>query len=130
MLHEYDGAVTVTVVTHRADLDRDRRLLATGWHRRGYTSVDLLHRPDGILRTPTDLGRRHRVDRLDPWLRCCEESLFHRTGRGGSPTGWHRPGSGRSLHRHAGMDRRERPHRTDSAGEGPSAAAAGLRACA
>ncbi len=103
MLHEYDGAGHRDRRTHRDDLDRDRRLLATQWHRRGYTSVDLLHRPEGILRDADQtLGRRHRVDRLDPWLRMLEESLFHEAGRARFAARLTGPGSGRSLHRHAG----------------------------
>ena len=82
MLHEYDGGGHRDRVTHVADLDRDRRLLSAGWHRRGYTSLDLLHRPEAILREADEtLGRRHRVDRLDPWRVAVAESLFHPAGR-------------------------------------------------
>jgi hypothetical protein len=103
MLHEYVGGVHRDRRTHRDDLDRDRRLLATQWHRRGYTSVDLLHRPEGILRDADGTtGRRHRVDRLDPWLRMLEESLFHEAGRARFAAQFASPGSGRSPHRHAG----------------------------
>ncbi|MEO5709873.1 MAG: hypothetical protein ABIQ59_08625 [Nocardioidaceae bacterium] len=103
MLHEYDGAGHRDRRTHRSDLDRDRRLLATDWHRRGYTSVDLLHRPEAILRdADMTMGRRHRADRLDPWLRMLEESLFHEAGRARFSVRLARPGSGRSLHRNAG----------------------------
>ncbi|QWZ09771.1 hypothetical protein KRR39_08560 [Nocardioides panacis] len=103
MLHEYDGAGHRDRRTHRDDLDRDRRLLATQWHRRGYTSTDLLHRPEGILRdADLTLGRRHRADRLDPWLRMLEESLFHPTGLDRFAQRITPPGSGRSLRRHAG----------------------------
>ena len=82
MLHEYDGGVHRERRTHREDLARDRRLLEAGWHRRGYVAEDLLHRPDAILReVDQTLGRRHRVDRLDPWLDLLRESLF-RSPRG------------------------------------------------
>jgi hypothetical protein len=81
MLHEYDGAVHRDAETHRADLDRDRRLLAADWRRRGYTAADLLGRPERILAEADDtLGRRHRVERLDPWLRMVDESLFAAAG--------------------------------------------------
>ena len=82
MLHEYDGGVHRERRTHHEDLARDRRLLAAGWSRRGYVAGDLLNRPHEILREADEtLGRRHRVDRLDPWLRLLRESLFHADGQ-------------------------------------------------
>ncbi len=67
--------------THRRDLDRDRRLLAAGWSRRGYVAADVLGRPERILRdADLALGRPHRVDRLDPWLRLVGASLFDASG--------------------------------------------------
>ena len=82
MLHEYDGEVHRDRGTHAADLGRDRALLTAGWNRRGYTSLDVLHRPETILREADEtLGRRHRVDRLDPWFDVLAESLFHPVGR-------------------------------------------------
>ena len=82
MLHEYDGGGHRDRATHIADLDRDRRLLSAGWYRRGYTSLDVLHRPEAVLREADEtLGRRHRVDRLDPWRVAVAESLFHPAGR-------------------------------------------------
>lgn len=102
MLHEYDGAVHRDRAAHERDLDRDRRLLGAGWHRRGYTSRDLLHRPEVVLRDADEtLGRRHRVDRLDPWLRVLEESLFHSSGPDALAVRLRLPASGRSRHRHA-----------------------------
>jgi hypothetical protein len=103
MLHEYDGAGHRDRRTHHDDLDRDRRLLNAQWHRRGYTAQDLIHRPEVILRdADLTLGRRHRVDRLDPWLRMLEESLFHEDGLARFAERLGRQASGRSLHRHAG----------------------------
>ena len=103
MLHEYDGAGHRDRRTHRQDLDRDRRLLATQWQRRGYTSVDLLQRPEGILRDADQtLGRRTRVDRIDPWLEVLGESLFHEAGRARFAARLGGRESGRSLQRHAG----------------------------
>lgn len=105
MLHEYDGEVHRDRRTHVEDLERDRRLVAAGWSRRGYTARDLLHRPEAILaEADATLGRRHRVDRLDPWLGMVAESLFSADGQArlrqrldGTP-----PESGRSRPRHAG----------------------------
>lgn len=103
MLHEYDGGVHRDRAAHEHDLDRDRRLLSAGWHRRGYTSRDLLHRPEMVLReADATLGRRHRVDRLDPWLRVLEESLFHPAGREALAVRLRLPVSGPSRQRHAG----------------------------
>lgn len=105
MLHEYDGAVHRDRRTHLGDLERDRRLVAAGWNRRGYTSRDLLHRPEVILADADDtLGRRHRVDRLDPWLGMVAESLFSADGQARLRRRLDRgtPASGRSRPRHAG----------------------------
>jgi very-short-patch-repair endonuclease len=103
MLHEYDGAVHRERRTHVEDLARDRRLLAAGWHRRGYTAADLLHRPAEVLRdADLTLGRRHRADRLDPWLRLLEESLFHPAGQERFVRRLGGRASGRSWQRHAG----------------------------
>ena len=82
MLHEYDGEGHREAAEYARGLDRDRRLLAAGWHRRAYTAPDLMLRPERILREADDtLGRRHRVDRLDPWLAMHAESLFHARGQ-------------------------------------------------
>lgn len=97
-LHEYDGAVHRDRRTHRQDLARDRRLLTVGWQRRGYTAHDLLHRPQDVLReADAALGRPHRVDRLDPWLRMLHESLFHPVGQERFVRRLARRRSGRSL---------------------------------
>jgi very-short-patch-repair endonuclease len=103
MLHEYDGGVHRDQTAHAADLVRDRALLRAGWHRRGFTSLDLLHRPEAILRDADDtLGRRHRVDRLDPWLGALRESLFHPQGRERFDVRLDGRASGPSRQRHAG----------------------------
>lgn len=97
MLHEYDGAVHREPAAHRADLERDRRLLAAGWHRRGYTAANLLGRPEAILaEADATLGRRHRVDRLDPWLAMLDESLFGAAGTARFESRLGRSASGRS----------------------------------
>ena len=82
MLHEYDGAGHREAGEFARGLDRDRRLLAAGWSRRGYTAPDLVLHPERILReADATLGRRPRADRLDPWLALHEESLFHARGQ-------------------------------------------------
>lgn len=97
-LHEYDGAVHRDRRTHRQDLARDRKLLTVGWQRRGYTAYDLLQRPQDVLReADAALGRPHRVDRLDPWLRILQESLFHPVGQERFRRRLARRTSGRSL---------------------------------
>jgi len=52
-LHEYDGEHHRTIDGHRADLRRERRLLGEKWSRRGYTSVDLLRKPERTCARPT-----------------------------------------------------------------------------
>lgn len=82
MLHEYDGAGHRDRHTHVLDLDRDRRLLAARWQRRGYVARDLLRRPHVVLAEADEtLGRRHRPDRLDAWLSMVGESLYADPGR-------------------------------------------------
>ena len=103
MLHEYDGGVHRDRRTHHHDLDRDRRLLRAQWHRRGYTAADLLHRPEEVLRDADEtVGRRHRVDRLDPWLAILRESLFHPVGQARFAARLRGRSSGRSLQQRAG----------------------------
>jgi hypothetical protein len=81
MLHEYDGGVHRERDVHEHDLRRDRVLLRAQWRRRGYTAADVLGRPQTILADADEtLGRRHRADRLDPWLRMVEGSLFDQGG--------------------------------------------------
>lgn len=99
MLHEYDGAVHREAAEYARGLERDRRLLRAGWHRRGYTAGDLMRRPEQILQEADEtLGRRHRVDRLDPWLAMHQESLFHTAGQAAFQARLGRPDSGRELH--------------------------------
>lgn len=80
-LHEYDGGGHRDPVTHRRDLERDRSLLGAGWARRGYVASDVCLQPESILRdADASLGRAYRADRLDPWLRLFEASLFAEGG--------------------------------------------------
>lgn len=100
MLHEYDGAVHREAGEYARGLDRDRRLLDADFRRRGYTAYDLMQRPERILREADDtLGRRHRVDRLDPWLGMHAESLFHEVGQTAFLKRLADGASGRELHR-------------------------------
>lgn len=76
-LHEYDGGVHRDPDVQREDLRRDRRLVASGHTRRGYTADDLRHRPDEILADcDATLDRRHDPSRLDAWHALTSESLF------------------------------------------------------
>ncbi len=100
VLHEYDGAVHREAGEYARGLDRDRRLLDAGWRRRAYTAYDLMQRPERILREADDtLGRRHRVDRLDPWLGLHADSLFHEAGQAAFLARLGDGDSGRELHR-------------------------------
>lgn len=100
VLHEYDGAVHRDRRTHVADLARDRRLVNSGWVRRGYTAGDLLGRSHLILREADQaVGRRHDPRRLRPWLEALSRSLFSSTGRARLLQRWkvvaEEPGCGR-----------------------------------
>lgn len=80
-LHEYDGGDHLTRAQQRADLRRSRRLGATGWQRRGYTSADVLHRATTILRdADRALGRPHEPSRIRPWHDLLKASLFTPAG--------------------------------------------------
>lgn len=79
--HEYDGAHHRTAEQHRKDLARERRLLAAGATRRGYTSDVLLHNPVAILRDcERTLGKRIALSRLDAWHALLRSSLFTASG--------------------------------------------------
>lgn len=98
VLQEYDGAQHRTPEEYARGLDRDRRLLAAGWHRRGYVARDLLGRPERVLRdADLTLGRPHRPDRLDTWLSLHEESLFGAGGEARLAARLARGTSGREL---------------------------------
>lgn len=82
ILHEYDGGVHRTVEQHRKDLERDRRLQDVGWSRRGYTSRDLVRKPDGILMdVDRALEREHDLERLDTWREALRSSTLSLQGR-------------------------------------------------
>ncbi|WP_110240150.1 hypothetical protein [Nocardioides gilvus] len=82
VLHEYDGGVHRDIEQHRSDLLRDRRLEEAGWVRRGYTSRDLLHRPQDLLRdVDRTLGRVHEPARLAGWGQTLRTSTLTRAGR-------------------------------------------------
>lgn len=95
-LHEYDGGEHRKPARQRRDLARDRRLVAAGWVRRGYTSADVIGNGLMILRDADNaVGREHLPARIRLWHRHLAESLVtpsgmaafgrrlaHRTGRG------------------------------------------------
>jgi hypothetical protein len=82
VFHEYDGADHRQPTQHRNDLRRDRELEEHGWVRRGYTGLELLHRPVVILRdADRTLGRAHDPSRLDAWYALQRESCFTPAGR-------------------------------------------------
>src|SRR4051794_38870962 len=75
-LHEYDGEVHRELGTHRADLDRDRRLVDAGWQRCGYTAREVLRRGASILASADAvLGRPWEPERLRVWRKLVEDSL-------------------------------------------------------
>lgn len=81
-LHEYDGHHHLDRDRQRADLRRQRRLLAAGWDRRGYSSDDLLTRPVEILRdVDASLGRPHRPSRVQAWTDLLSDSARLPSGR-------------------------------------------------
>lgn len=81
VLHEYDGHHHLEVERQQADLRRQRRLVAAGWVRRGYTSDDLLRRPEAILRdVDSSLHRSHHPRRLTPWIDLLHDSARTRSG--------------------------------------------------
>lgn len=80
--HEYDGAGHRDREQHRSDLRRDRDLDSAGWVRRGYTDLEVIHRPATILRdADRTLGRPHDPDRLEAWYSLLRESCFTPAGR-------------------------------------------------
>jgi hypothetical protein len=82
VFHEYDGADHRDRDQHRADLRRDRDLSAAGWLRRGYTDLEVLHRPVVVLRDiDRTLGREHDPTRLAAWYALLRESCFTPAGR-------------------------------------------------
>lgn len=92
-LHEYDGEVHRDRDVHRADLDRDRRLVEEGWQRCGYTSTDLLRRGGSIIASADAvLGRGWDPSRLDVWRNLVRRSLYGPEGRARARTRWRTDG--------------------------------------
>src|SRR5690606_5561048 len=82
VLHESDGGHHLEVDRQRQDLRRARRLGAAGWHRRGYTSHDLLFRAAGVMRdVQATLERPHDSSRLTEWYQLVRPSAFMPAGR-------------------------------------------------
>jgi hypothetical protein len=82
VFHEFDGVGHRDRDRHRRDLQRDRDLDAHGWHRRGYTDLEVLRQPVKILRDlDRTLGRAHDPARLDGWYGLLRESCFTSSGQ-------------------------------------------------
>ncbi len=95
-LHEYDGAVHRDRAQHRADLLRDRRLVAAAWTRRGYTSRDVIEGAAGVIRDiDLALGRPHRAEHGRRWHALVAKSLFSPAGRARITARWDQRASGR-----------------------------------
>jgi len=81
-LHEYDGEVHRDRAAHRADLDRDRRLVEAGWQRCGYTAAEVLRRGGSIIASADAvLGRGWDPGRLHVWRGLVRASLYGSEGR-------------------------------------------------
>lgn len=79
-ISEYDGEVHRDLVTHRRDLDRDRRLAEAGWQRYGYTAAELLYGGGGLIASADALlGRGWDPTRLRRWRALVHESSYSRT---------------------------------------------------
>lgn len=100
-LQEYDGAVHRSSSAQRVDLKRERALGRSPYRRNGYTSVDLLHQPAGVLRdADRALGREHDPGRLQRWYELLQESAHTSQGRAALLDRWQRrAGSGLSTSR-------------------------------
>lgn len=82
MLHEMDGGHHRSPVQQRRDLRRERRLLSAAYHRRGFTSADVLTAPVSIIRdAERSLGLEPDPDRVRPWYSLVQDSLFMPSGR-------------------------------------------------
>lgn len=81
-LHEYDGPEHRTPKGQARDLDRDRRLLAAGHVRRGYVAKDVMRHPHLVIEEACQsAGLPFTMERVLPWLRLVEESLFSTSGQ-------------------------------------------------
>ncbi len=81
-LHEYDGAGHRLAAQQRQDLRRDRRLVAAGWTRRGYTNRDLVEGAAGVMRDiDLALGRSSRPEHLRRWHALVATSSISPAGR-------------------------------------------------
>ena len=82
MFHELDGGHHRTPDQQRRDLQRERRLMAAGFLRRGFTSYDVLSSPASIIRdAERTLGRAHDPAVLAAWYSLFRDSLFSASGR-------------------------------------------------
>ena len=82
LIHEYDGAHHRSARQHATDLRRDRGLGVAAYERRGFTLDDLINHPAVLMHEiDRDLGRPHKPQRLDRWLRMVENSMYSEVGR-------------------------------------------------
>lgn len=89
-LHEYDGEVHRRLSVHRADLDRDRRLLDSGWQRYGYTAAEVLSGGGLIASVDAALGRRWDGNRLRHWRELVDDSWWGHSGQARAARGGRR----------------------------------------
>jgi very-short-patch-repair endonuclease len=88
-IHEYDGEVHRGLAVHRRDLDRDRRLVETGWQRCGYTAGEVLGQgPRIIASADAVLGRRWQPERARAWQALVADSLYAPAGRARVAARW------------------------------------------
>jgi hypothetical protein len=87
-LHEYDGEVHRDRDVHRADLDRDRRLLDSGWQRYGWTAAEVLRGGPLLASADAALGRAWEGRRLAAWRALVEASWWGATGRARAAARW------------------------------------------
>ncbi|MBP2416793.1 hypothetical protein ACFFOM_15765 [Microlunatus capsulatus] len=87
-LHEYDGEVHRDRAVHRADLDRDRRLLDEGWQRYGWTAAEVLRGGALIASADAALGRSWDGRRLQAWRQLVADSWWGAAGRARAAARW------------------------------------------
>ncbi|HEX3930444.1 MAG TPA: hypothetical protein VHW64_07050 [Nocardioides sp.] len=81
-MHEVDGSDHLEQRRYRKDLGRQRRIVAAGHQRRGYTPRDVLTTPAAIVRDADfALGRAHDPSRLQAWYALLGDSLWSGSGQ-------------------------------------------------
>lgn len=88
-LHEYDGPDHRTAQGQAKDLRRDRLLVGAGHVRRGYVAADVIRRGHLIVADAcSTLGQQVSMERVAPWLRLVEQSLFSASGQRAALDRW------------------------------------------